>query len=224
MCVGGSEGRWRPRGRWGNSGTEEWVGRGDSPEAHAMRVLWAPFVHSPLASQSVGRPHLALCRRQAHSVTDTNLVKKCYANLSSLSSWRLVSLHDHRTAAPHRGSVSPASVFPCIGTGRLTIWACVMRLGPLQATAELRRCRAGPCGEAGWRGAPAGAGGANPGKGRDDPKGPAQSDELKRGVDHPFAVANGTAPFAATPTESLRTFGNPFLNSLDRLSGNVASR
>ena len=107
----------------------------------------APFVHSPLASQSIGRLHLALCRRHAHSATDPTLVKKCNANLSSLPSHRRVSLHGSGTATPLRGFISPASVFPCIGTGRVTIWACVVRPGSLQATAELRRCRAGPCGK-----------------------------------------------------------------------------
>lgn len=148
LCVlGGNEVTWRPHGRRGNSGTGAWIWKGGFARRSRDARAWAPFVHSPLASQSIGRRHLALCRRHAHSVTDLYLVKKCCANLSSQSSRRRVSLHDRRTATPLRGFISPASVFPCIGTGRLTIWACVVRPGSLQATAELRRCRAGPCGK-----------------------------------------------------------------------------
>lgn len=203
----------RPRGRSGELGNRRVGWKGGFARLSREARRWAPFVHSPSASRSVRRRHLALCRRHAHSVTDPNLVKKCGANLSSLSSWLRVSLQGRGTAHPLHGSISPASVFPCIGTGRVTIWACVVRPGSLQATAELRRCRAGPCGklvEAVRAWAPR----RRPWEGlRRSGEGPARSRGLKRGVSHPFAMPHGTAPFAATPTV-LNLVGNPFLYAL----------
>lgn len=219
----GSEVSSRPRGRRGELGNRRVGWKGGFARLSREARRWAPFVHSPSASRSVRRRHLALCRRHAHSVTDPNLVKKCGANLSSLSSWLRVSLQGRSTAHPLRGSISPASVFPCIGTGRVTIWACVVRPGSLQATAELRRCRAGPCGKLvgevrAW--APK----RRPWEGlRRSGKGPARSRGLKRGVSHPFAMPNGTAPFAATPTV-LNLVGEPFsLRALASLRGTRAS-
>ena len=208
----------RPQGELGNRSVD-WKG-GFARRSRDARA-GAPFVHSPSASRSVRRRHLALCRRRAHSATDPKLVKKRNANLSSLTLWRRISLHDHGTATPLRGSTRPSGVFPCIGTGRMAIWTCVMRPGSLRATAELRRCRAGPCRKAGWRGAPDGARSANPGKGRAEPRRSARSDGLRRGVSHPIAVANGTAPFAATPTV-LNWLGTLFSTRSGQPSGNVS--
>ena len=113
----------------GTWGTVEWV-EGGIRRPHALRGP-GTLVHSPRASRSFdSSPAAGPQPAMPHPATDRRLVKKCNAILYSFHSRHRVSLHGRRAAAPHRGSISPASVFPCSGTAAPPSGHALRGVGP----------------------------------------------------------------------------------------------
>ena len=98
----------------------------------------APFVHSPLASRSIRRGHLALCLRRLHSVTRSALVKNQFANLYRFRPSYRDSLQVQGTAAPLRGSTLASERSPLHGCRPRDHLDTLVRPGLVGATTALR--------------------------------------------------------------------------------------
>lgn len=116
-------------GPQGNSGTVEWMGGGIARDRRDMHATGHPLIHSPSASRSIrpGTPGLvpptpALCHVPATS--QKSLCKFVQFSLPA-SSFIAYARDSASTSWIH----SPASVLPCIGTGRATIWTRSCGLG-----------------------------------------------------------------------------------------------